>query len=466
MWSSVVSSTDRRAAVEEAEAAVGRAWLLELARPRSSARARHRHRPPCSVVGLAADRAASTVAPTPAATQAADRLRVEQCLEIAAHAEALRAASRMVDRPGCRRRCCRPRPSARSAPAARPSRRATPLRATACRRRTPRAGPRRAERASAPRLARQRRVAVLPPPERHPHLGNVGVGIALGDARPRACPGAPSPPRPRASAPHRLLAGELLDDVDDQRRHLERLHRVHLAADGANDDLAALARARPRIEVRVGAVEVRPRSSARPSARSGCACMSSAMPIGTSGPTSARTRAAISPSASGAPRRPPRREDEQHAVPRAVLAQQLQHFPGDPLEGIGRDRADGSVLANSSGTTSTPGSSRARGSRQASKRASACSRTISVAAQDPNARILRRRDGEGVRLVVVPQQGQPHPPHPSLSNHTAPMNRSFARRIGTRRRGRRGLGRRQAGSGPQPSFLLVGPRASRRISTC
>src|SRR4051812_39705422 len=77
-----------------------------------------------------------------------------------------------------------------------------------------------------------------------------------------------------------------------------------------------------------------------------------------------------------------------------------------------------------------------------------------LAAQDLERGVFRRLDGEGIRLVVVAQQGQSHPPHLSLSNCTAP---GFAQRIVARRRESARFARRQATSGPQLSFRSVGP---------
>ena len=69
--------------------------------------------------------------------------------------------------------------------------------------------------------------------------------------------------------------------------------------------------------------------------------MSSATPIGTSGPTSARTRRTISPSASGILLGDGRAVlRHQDAVPRALLLQQRQHLADDAVEGVLRDRAD------------------------------------------------------------------------------------------------------------------------------
>ena len=98
-------------------------------------------------------------------------------------------------------------------------------------------------------------VAVVDGEERHAHLLDVGVRVPLGDAGGEHAWPSEHLGDAGDDRLHRVFAGVLLDDVDDQRRHLQRLDRADLAVDGPDDQLGALVGALLGVEVGVGAVD-------------------------------------------------------------------------------------------------------------------------------------------------------------------------------------------------------------------
>ncbi len=179
-------------------------------------------------------------------------------------------------------------------------------------------------------LARGGLVAIADGQEGHAHLGHVSVWIAFRHAG-REHPGAPDNLfRIAHQAQHRLLAGELLDDVDHDR-----------ALNGAHDDVGALQAARSGIQVRISAVHHRRggvvdhllgqigvhvgRHSDRHvwSDQRTDSCCDFAIHIR----IIVRYGGAVL--------------SEQHTVPRPLVAQHLQHLAADPLEGIRGNRTGG-----------------------------------------------------------------------------------------------------------------------------
>ena len=213
------------APVEVAPPAVGRRGCPRTGRARASAPCPVTvDRPAVAVVGLAADRERHAWPPTPGrdAGLRPPRGRTASAAGCVTPSRLRLGQQDTSSRPGCRRRCCRRRPSARSGPLGAHAWWSASVERERRRPGSARAAPRRARPSDGPRRAPRSRSPSRDDQEAHAHLLDVGVRVALADAGREDARLRDQLLDSSHRALDRLLAGVLLDDVDHQRRRLER----------------------------------------------------------------------------------------------------------------------------------------------------------------------------------------------------------------------------------------------------